>query len=391
MTATTASDVLLVGGGLANGLLAWRLRQARPELRVRLVERQATLGGEHTWSFHDTDVTPSQGDWLAPLVERAWPAYDVRFPGLARRLHGGYRSITARRFHERLLELLGESVLLGREVRAVDPGGATLGDGTRLEARCVVDGRGFDGGDWMRAGVQEFVGQDVTLAEGHGLDAPLLMDATVAQEGGFRFFYLLPWDERRLLIEETRYADAPSLRASEARAAIAAYAAGRGWRIASVDREERGALPIPLGGDVEALWRRLPDGVAAAGTRAGLFHATTGYSLSDAARLADHVAARGRLDSRALAADVRALARESWRRQGFLRFLNRMLFQAAAPEWRWVVLARFYRLSPDLIERFYAGRLTAWDRARLVLGRPPVPVLRAARCLRERSGSGGRH
>ena len=49
------------------------------------------------WSFHEADVTPSQRDWLAPLVERAWPAHDVRFPGLARRLHGGYRSITSRR------------------------------------------------------------------------------------------------------------------------------------------------------------------------------------------------------------------------------------------------------------------------------------------------------
>ena len=55
-----------------------------------------------------------------------------------------------------------------------------------------------------------------------------------------------------------------------------------------------------------------------------------------------------------------------------------------------MVLARFYRLAPGLIERFYAGRLTAWDRARLLVGRPPVPLWRAARCVRERSGSGGK-
>jgi lycopene beta-cyclase len=384
MTATSG-DVLLVGGGLANGLLAWRLRQERPELRVRLVERDEALGGEHTWSFHDADVTPSQHGWLAPLVERAWPAHDVRFPGLTRRLFSGYRSITARRLHERVHALLGESALLGRAVRAVDAGGATLEDGTRLEARCVVDGRGLLGGDWLQAAVQEFVGLDVTLAEDHGLDAPMLMDATVPQVGGFRFFYVLPWSERRLLIEDTRYADAASLRPVDARAAIERYAAGRGWRIVSVDREERGVLPIPLAGDVEALWRRLPDGVAASGTRAGLFHATTGYSLPDAVRLADHVAALRRLDGRALADEVRAIARESWRRQAFLRFLNRMLFLAAAPERRWVVLARFYRLAPGLIERFYAGRLTWRDRVRLLAGRPPVPVRRAARCLRERN------
>jgi lycopene beta-cyclase len=390
MSAAPASDVLLVGGGLANGLLAWRLRQARPELRLRLVERDSTLGGEHTWSYHDADVTASQHEWLAPLVERRWAGYDVRFPGLARRLGSGYRSITARRLHERVRAVLGDAAHLGRAVRAVDPGGATLEDGTRLEARCVVDGRGFVQGDWLRAGVQEFVGLDVTLAEDHGLDAPVLMDATVPQDGGFRFFYLLPWSERRLLIEETRYADAASLRPAEAREAIERYAAGRGWRIVSVDREERGALPIPLAGDVEALWRRLPEGVAASGMRAGLFHATTGYSLPDAVRLADRVAGLGTLESRALAAQVRAVARESWRRQAFLRFLNRMLFLAAAPERRFMVLARFYRLGPGLIERFYAGRLTWLDRVRLLTGRPPVPVGRALRCLLPRAGERSR-
>jgi lycopene beta-cyclase len=209
------------------------------------------------------------------------------------------------------------------------------------------------------------------------------MDATVPQTGGFRFFYLLPWSERRLLIEETRYADDPALDIADARAAIESYAAGCGWRITSIDREEQGALPIPLAGDVAALWHRLPEGVACSGMRAGLFHATTGYSLPDAVRLADHIAELHEPDSRALAAEVRALARESWRRQGYLRFLNRMLFRAAAPERRWAVLARFYGLGQGLIERFYAGRLTLADRVRLLLGRPPVPIRSAARCLRE--------
>lgn len=381
-----AVDLLLVGGGLANGLIAWRLRQARPEWRVRLVERATTLGGEHTWSFHQADLTPAQHAWVAPLVARSWSAYDVRFPGFERRLSGGYHALTSRRFHERLADALGPDALVGREVRALDPAGAWLADGERLDARCVVDGRGLPQARWLVAGAQSFLGRDVTLERDHGLDAPLLMDASVAQSGGLRFFYLLPWSARRLLIEETRYADSPALDAEAARAAIDAYARGRGWRIASVEREERAALPIPLAGDLEALWRAQPEGVACSGMRAGLFHATTGYSLPDAVRVADWVAARGTLDG--LAAGLRQLARESWRRQGFLRLLNRMLFRAATPERRYRVLARFYRLRPELIERFYAGRLTWRDRARLLVGRPPVPLLRAARCLRERAPLG---
>ena len=65
---TSAPDLLLVGGGLANGLLALRLSRVRPDLDVRIVEAAQTLGGVHTWSFFDSDLTQAQRDWIAPLV-----------------------------------------------------------------------------------------------------------------------------------------------------------------------------------------------------------------------------------------------------------------------------------------------------------------------------------
>jgi len=52
VSAVTRRDVLLLGDGLANGLVAWRLQQRRPELKLQLVEPQSRLGGRHTWSFH---------------------------------------------------------------------------------------------------------------------------------------------------------------------------------------------------------------------------------------------------------------------------------------------------------------------------------------------------
>ena len=69
--------------------------------------------------------------------------------------------------------------------------------------------------------------------------------------------------------------------------------------------------------------------------------------------------------------------------QGFYRLLSRMLFEAAAPDERRRVMERFYRLPEPLIERFYAGRSTLADKARILTGRPPVPVRRALRCLPE--------
>ena len=61
-------DVILAGGGLANGLIAWRLRTQRPELRILLLEQDDHLGGNHTWSFHASDLNAAQRAWIAPLV-----------------------------------------------------------------------------------------------------------------------------------------------------------------------------------------------------------------------------------------------------------------------------------------------------------------------------------
>ena len=48
-----------------------------------------------------------------------------------------------------------------------------------------------------------------------------------------------------------------------------------------------------------------------------------------------------------------------------------MMFTAVAPERRWRLLARFYRLPAPTIERFYALRMTLTDRVRLLAGWPP--------------------
>jgi lycopene beta-cyclase len=59
-----------------------------------------------------------------------------------------------------------------------------------------------------------------------------------------------------------------------------------------------------------------------------------------------------------------------------------MLFRAAEPAQRWRVLSRFYGLPQPLIERFYGGRTTRGDAARILCGRPrcrsaaPRPICR---------------
>jgi lycopene beta-cyclase len=386
---TQRADVVLVGGGLANSLIALRLKSLRPRLRVVLIEQGLKIGGEHTWCHFATDVDAGEAGWLRPLIVHRWGGYEVRFPGHRRQLSTDYLAITSERLHQVVSATLGADAWLGAAVSDVNPHQVTLADGRAIVAGAVIDGRGPRKSRSLALGYQKFVGQGVRLIEPHGLTRPIIMDATVSQEDGYRFVYVLPLDATRLLIEDTRYSDGPGLDRSALRRSIAAYAKAQGWTIATVEREEDGVLPIALGGDIDAYWREARPQVAEVGLRAALFQPTTGYSLPDAARLAETVAALPRITSATVRACVEAQSKAVWRKRRFLRLLNRMLFRACAPEDRYKVLERFYRLSPDLIQRFYAASLTRWDKARILIGKPPVPISAAIKCIDESSVFGG--
>jgi len=382
---TVDYDLILAGGGLANGLIAWRLRTQRPELRILLLEQDAHPGGNHTWSFHASDLTHAQRAWIAPLVSWRWPGYEVIFPAFRRTLDGAYCCIASGDFARVLAAALGPVLRPDTRIAAVHPTRVELANGATLHARAVIDGRGPAPSPHLALGYQTFLGQEVRLAAPHGLTAPVIMDAGVAQQGGYRFVYVLPFGPDRLLIEDTHYIDSAGRDPARLRANIAAYAQARGWQIDKVLREEQGALPIVLAGDVARFWDAL-DGQPTSGLRAGLFHFTTGYSLPHAARLADTIAALpapDALDAQSLFAAIRREAEAEWERQGFFRLLNRMLFLAGSPDARWRVMQKFYELPPALIAHFYAGRLNLADKARILSGKPPVPVLQALSAARK--------
>jgi lycopene beta-cyclase len=300
-------------------------------------------------------------------------------------MESGYNTVSSDQLHRVVGGALDGRLRLGAEVVEIAPTRVGLADGTRIEAAAVIDGRGDPGGRHLEVGFQKFVGRFVRLREAHRLDAPILMDATVAQRDGYRFVYTLPFSERELLIEDTYYSDGPQLERERIRSGITEYAGSRGWRIAEIAGEEEGVLPIVLGGDIEAFWAEGPAGVPRSGMRAALFHPTTGYSLPEAVRLADDIAGLPDLSSAALFAWTRRRSLELWRQYAFYRLLNRMLFRAAVPVRRYRIFERFYGLPEGLIHRFYAGRMGWIDKLRLLTGRPPVPLGLALRCLLEQT------
>jgi lycopene beta-cyclase len=383
MASTIRCDVAIVGGGLAGGLLALALAAKHPDLDVRLIEASERVGGNHVWSFFGSDVAAEDRWLLTPLVAHAWPGYDVAFPTHARSIGQPYYSIESERLDAAVRAALpAEALMLGARVLAASPTAVVLANGDRIEALGVVDARGAADLKTLELGWQKFVGRELVLGEPHGRARPIVMDATVPQLDGFRFVYSLPFAADRMFVEDTYFSDTATLQPPTLRRRIEDYAAAQGWVVTRATREEAGVLPITLGGDFDAYWQSGGRGVAKIGMRAGLFQPATGYSLPDAVRSAVAIAGGRDFGGAALHELTFGHARRTWKERRYYRMLNAMMFRAAAPADRWRVIERFYRLRPGLVRRFYAGQSTFADKARILIGKPPVPVGRAVMALK---------
>lgn len=380
---TAPVDLAVVGGGLAGGLIALAAQRARPEASVALVEAGDSFGGNHRWSWFEGDLPPEAAALLDCFPHKRWRGgHSVRFPDSERRLATDYHSLASRDFDTALRRLLPQQAIRTRSrVTSLDVGGVGLEGGGRIAALAVIDCRDFAPSPHLAGGWQVFAGHHIHTRTPHGLAAPMIMDAEVPQHGAYRFVYSLPLGPDEIFVEDTCYADDPALDRAALARRIAAYARARGWG-GEIIGEEAGVLPVITGGDGAAhrAGFAIP-GVALAGARGLFSHPLTSYTLPFAAENALAIARALPLDGPALAAFMDQRFAVHWRRTRFYRDLGRMLFQAAEPEQRWRVFARFYRLPEPLIARFYAARSTPLDKLRLLTGKPPVPLRRGLAAL----------
>jgi len=373
--------VVIVGGGLAGALAALRLAQRRADIPLLLLESGSTFGGDHTWSFFDSDVRPQAADLVAALHPVRWPRHKVRFAGRTRELPVAYNSV-----HSAALDALvrkslpAASYRLGANVKQLHADGVTLAGGERIAARAVIDARGPQGAmPGLDLAWQKFVGIEFQASAAEP-DCATIMDADLPQLDGYRFVYVLPMAPDRVLVEDTYYSDSADLAVDTLAERVRSLAAERGLSGAEL-RQETGVLPILIGGDPQRFWP-VGDPVARLGLAGGFFHATTGYSFGLAVELAEEISALpGDFAGPALARWSRERFMRHWRDMSYFRMLNRMLFRAAAPDQRHRVFAHFYRLPAQRIARFYAGKLTWTDRVRILSGKPPVPVSAAIKAL----------
>ena len=374
-------DYVLVGGGLQSGLIALALQHHQPEARILMVERDSNLCGNHTWSFHPMDVHASASQWVEAAVEVRWPQYRIRLHRFEKLLDLGYASISSAHFAKLVGGCFSTSsdsqtpnrLLLRTEVVDLTSKKIVTSTGEVYHGRLVVDCRGpksHQENRFEQCGYQKFWGCEVELKEDWPFIVPTIMDDRIDQGDGFRFIYSLPFQARRVLVEDTRFADNPLLDRNACLGQVRRYLAELGVMDWTIVREESGVLPMPISAEfMPGLKSDVADSTLAGGYLGGWFHAATGYSFPLAVSFAETVATTiPELASQA----VQLLAKHHRSRSRFARFLNRLLFRLVHPTARYQIFRRFYRVLPnESIARFYSHQFTLWDAFRIVVGMPP--------------------
>jgi lycopene beta-cyclase len=374
-------DIIIIGAGLAGLSLAYRLKNQQPNIRLLILDETLKLTADKTWSFHSEDIKD-----LAPwrdFISYSWPQYQVEFSYL-RTIDKSYYTISSQHFFSKMTDFLGADLRLGKKVVQVQVNRVVTDAGEIFSAPIVIDARLSLNFSLTKAkdhawGYQKFLGLELKMQEKHGLQNPILMDATVDQKDGYRFMYVLPYSEDQLLIEDTHYSNSPELNVKEYTEEILNYAKSKGWNVSSQLRSEIGVLPIPTTRWVADLAEK--SAVLKIGSGAGFYHPVTGYSFLWCVRVANALAEIKNPSRETYSAALLKLQKELNRNTSFYLMLNKLLFYGADTSNRKNIFQRFYKLPESTIGRFYASKTSLADKFRIMIGRPPISVASAWKAL----------
>lgn len=362
-----AKEIIILGGGLWGGLLAYYLQHYHPHVNFKLHEKNDRLGGDHTWSFHQTDLDQKDFNFLRPLISYSWDKQTVLFPKRKRTLSIAYHTILSEDFHQKLTQLIPENKLVFKSNVEIE---------NFPKDSLIIDCRNQF--SVAEKGHQHFVGLDVSLEEPHNISYPIIMDATVDQTDGYRFIYYLPFTSNRILIEDTRYTLSSHLDVENYRQEVLNEMKKKNFKVEKVNRIEVGSLPIPLTPPLTKN-KKYPNTYNLSGN----FHDVTGYSLPLAVKAARELTSKlGNGDlSHTNKSTLILFGDWSKTRRFFYRMLNHLLFFSAPPDQRYRILEHFYRLPEKTIGRFYRVETHLFDFFLILSGRPPVKVLSALKVM----------
>ena len=205
--------VLIAGGGIAGCLAALAMARFRPEIPLLIVEEKARFGGDRFRALFAAEIEGEERALVAPIVGQRWPGYYVAFPGLSRKFKAELGGIAPDAVHKDMVSTLRpDQYRLGTKVVAVREDALVLDGGEEIKAEGAIDARGAANLSMLDLLYEARLERDYKLAAPHGIDRPVLVDATAETGNGLAFIQLFPLGPDRLLVADVAVSERAAAR-----------------------------------------------------------------------------------------------------------------------------------------------------------------------------------
>ncbi len=278
MSSTVRAHVAVLGLGPAGRAAAHRLSRAG----VHVVAVDTTP--DRRWTPTYAAWADELPDWLPAGVRRTQTT-GVRAWALKQHLIDRTYVVLDTPGLQKALTLDGVQVMSGRVVEA-DGHTVTLSDGRQVTAEVVLDARGTR--PHPTRAQQSAIGVVVTAQQAAPLEGAWFMDWRrdngTQGEDHPSFLYAFPLDDDRVLLEETCLVGRPALGLPELRRRLDHRLAARGVVLRGEEPIERVRFCVEPARDVVT-----ESGPVLLGSRGGLMHPATGYSVAVSLTVADTI------------------------------------------------------------------------------------------------------
>jgi lycopene beta-cyclase len=353
-------DIAIIGGGSAGITLASKLSNCS----AAVVEPRTPAERECSWALwadhHQQKkfATAIEGSW------RQWRLIDYHTEVLHSSDLYRYTSLSSAKYMTQCENNLDPSVVLVRaaaeDIVGTGKGGSFTVGSQHYKAAQLYDSRPPK---MVEPGLkQHFLGWEIRTK--YAIDKPeiaTLMDFRVDQSRGLHFIYMLPFSDRRLLIESTMISS--HLEDKEwYRQAIKQWLQDRNIEIEEKLREEAGIIPmqtvIPIDNDIASI-----------GAASGAIRLSSGYAFTGIQTQIDQLAQRISLGNYTVPTPISpTLIRMD-------KIYNRVLM--AQPELGVTMMMRTAQaLDADGFARFMLGYASVLDWARVILAMPKMAFIK---------------
>lgn len=356
----TELDIAIIGGGSAGITLAAKLKSCS----AVVVEPRTPIERDCSWAlWADSD----QEQQLAPAIKGSWKQWRlIDHQSEVRHCSNHYRytSLSAAQYITHCEGNLTEGVALVRaaaeDIVTAGDGGSFTAAGQHYRAAQLYDSRPPKmAEDSLK---QHFLGWEIrTKSTIRHPDVATLMDFRVDQSRGLHFIYVLPFSDRRLLVESTMISKNFEDKAWY-RQAITQWLREQNIEIEENLGEETGVIPMQTVAPLDA-------GIATIGAASGAVRLSSGYAFTgiqaQITKLAEGISSGQYAVPRPISP---ALIRMD-------KIFNGVL--VAQPELGVSLMMHTARaLDADGFARFMLGCATTMDWTKVIMAMPKLPFLK---------------